>query len=1093
MKRALSGVVGLVVIFVLCSTVAWGQATAQISGTVRDQSGAVLPGVEVTATQVNTGVSRSTISNETGTYVLANLALGPYRLEAALPGFRTFAQTGIVLQVNSSPVVNPVLEVGQINEQVEVQANAALVETRNQGVGSVMENQRILELPLNGRTVTDLIVLSGAATPGTIASGTKYFQRNSSVSIAGGLGTSVGYFLDGAVHSQLASGGNLSAPFPDALQEFKVETGALSAQYGMHSAGVVTMVTKSGTKEWHGDAFEFVRNGMFNARNVFALRRDTLKRNQFGGTVGGPIFSNKLFFFAGYQGTTTRADPNPTQSYVPTAAMMAGDFTAITSPVCNNGRQIALRAPFVNNRIDPSQFSKPALTLLTNGDFPKSADPCGLITWGNPQYLNDHMAIGRVDYQWNSKFSVFGRYLADSSRGPAPYQLTHNLLSTNATDNSGLAQAFTVGGTYLISPTMVNTLRLTANRTATANYVPKFMDYSQIGVRNVYVPYPGKLGTIGVTGGFNLGVSITGRTRSNFIGGNDDLTIVRGSHQFGFGVSSGRFMDLGQNENTAIGSFTFNGQITGLGMADFMTGSVFQFEQGVAAPRDDFKWYLGGYAADTWKASSKLTVNYGVRWEPQFPHSYRNGDSIFFDLDAFQKGTISTKYRHSPPGLFYPGDPGYPSGRGAMFTKWDLFSPRLGLAWDPHGDGNMSIRASYGLFTDFLPLAFFTGKKPAFIGFTTIVSGTKFDDPWAAYPGGNPLPIPPLKPNTEGQYFPRTSYPAIIPPNAHGPMVSQWNLSLQKQFGPAWLASVSYLGSRTTHLWAMKAVNPAVFLGLGSCNLNGVTYNPCSTVANTNQRRLLSLLNPVTGENFGVINAVDDGATGSYNGLLLSLQRRVAKGLTMNTNYTWSHCIADLTFTVNSSTANTYTNPLNRRADRGNCVTTAEDHRHVFNVTAVADTPQFANPTLKILAGGWKFSPIVRVSSGAALTVTSGADVALSAVGTQRPNQILGNPYLKNGLTHLNRAAFALPAAGTLGNVGIGTVQGRLAWQFDAAITRSFQLGEVQRLEFRAEAFNVTNSFRKGNPTLNFSSNTFGQISTAQDPRIMQFALKYVF
>src|SRR3989454_9668523 len=380
-RRVLSGIL----LSCLTCTVVWGQSTAQISGTARDQSGAVLPGVEVTATQTGTGIARSVVTNETGSYILPNLAIGPYRLEAGLPGFRTFVQTGIVLAVNSNPVINAVLEVGQVSEQVEVQANAALVETRSQGVGSVVENQRILELPLNGRQATDLIELAGAATPSTGIQAPKNFQRNGIVSIAGGLGTGATYTLDGGFHNQFSSGGNLSVPFPDALQEFKVETSALSAQQGMHSAGAVTMVTKSGTNEWHGDLFEFVRNGDFNGRNVFATKRDTLKRNQFGGTIGGPIMQNKLFFFAGYQGTTTRQDPADTQSFIPTPALLAGDWTVFASPACNSGVQRTLRAPFVNGgsspsgtiyTINPALYNKVAMAIVSRSDFPTTSDPC---------------------------------------------------------------------------------------------------------------------------------------------------------------------------------------------------------------------------------------------------------------------------------------------------------------------------------------------------------------------------------------------------------------------------------------------------------------------------------------------------------------------------------------------------------------------------------------------------------------------------------------------------------------------------------------------------------------------------------------------
>src|SRR5256884_1468486 len=323
---------------VICGDV-WAQATAQIAGSVRDQSGAVLPGAEVTVTQTETGAARAAVTNETGSYVLSNLPIGSYRLEASLRGFRTFVQTGIVLQVNGSPVINPVLEVGQVSEQVEVQANAALVETRSAGVGQVVENSRILELPLNGRQVIDLIPLAGAATPAVLNDGgARNPFATASFSVAGGQNQSVAFTLDGAFHNNPHDNGYVSMPFPDALQEFKVETSASSAQNGVKSAGTVSLVTKSGTNAFHGDLFEFVRNGKFNARNSFATRRDTIKRNKFGGTVGGPIITNKLFFFGGYQATRFRQDPSDSITFVPTASMMAGDFTDFASASCNLGR-----------------------------------------------------------------------------------------------------------------------------------------------------------------------------------------------------------------------------------------------------------------------------------------------------------------------------------------------------------------------------------------------------------------------------------------------------------------------------------------------------------------------------------------------------------------------------------------------------------------------------------------------------------------------------------------------------------------------------------------------------------------------------------
>src|SRR5438093_5879557 len=371
MKRFLTLPLSAVLVCVLTATTFWGQAvsTSQITGTVKDQTGAVLPGAEVSATQMDTGAKRPVVSDETGSYILANLPIGPYRLEVGLPGFRTYVQTGIVLQVGSNPTIPVVLAVGQVSEQVEVSADAALVETRSTGVGQVIDNQRVLELPLNGRQATELIFLSGMATP-SLGAGLNSKVRNyptTEVVIAGGLSNGMTYLLDGATHNDPYNNLNLPLPFPDALQEFKVETSALPAQYGHHSAAAINAVTKAGSNDIHGDLFEFLRNGVFNARNTFAPVRDNLKRNQFGGTIGGPLIKNRLFFFAGQQTTIERSTPGQTIEFIPNAQILAGDFTTIASAQCNTTGKVTLRAPYstsAENRIDPSQFSPVALNIL---------------------------------------------------------------------------------------------------------------------------------------------------------------------------------------------------------------------------------------------------------------------------------------------------------------------------------------------------------------------------------------------------------------------------------------------------------------------------------------------------------------------------------------------------------------------------------------------------------------------------------------------------------------------------------------------------------------------------------------------------------
>jgi hypothetical protein len=342
----------------LTAAPAWAQATAELNGRVTDESSAVLPGVTVTVTQMETGFSRTVVTNDNGTYVMPNLPTGPYRLEVSLQGFKTYVQTGIVLQVGATPTINATLGVGNLEETVAVEAAAPLVDVRSAGISEVVEQERILELPLQGRNVTDLIVLAGAAVQS--APNVKSMPGSVFTAVAGGLPFGVAYLLDGATHNNPYDNLNMPLPFPDALQEFRVATSGLSADNGVHSGGSVNAVTKSGTNNFHGALFEFLRDKQFNATSVFAppgpdgkKLSDGLKRNQFGGTVGGPVVADKLFFFGAYQGTVLRQTPADATTKIPTPAMLAGDFTAFASPACNRGAQVTLRAPFVNNQINP--------------------------------------------------------------------------------------------------------------------------------------------------------------------------------------------------------------------------------------------------------------------------------------------------------------------------------------------------------------------------------------------------------------------------------------------------------------------------------------------------------------------------------------------------------------------------------------------------------------------------------------------------------------------------------------------------------------------------------------------------------------------
>src|SRR5213083_731085 len=654
MKQIVQFLILALAVSTTVSTNAWAQSTAQISGTVKDASGAVLPGVEVTATQTETGIARSTVSNQTGSYVLPNLPLGPYKLEASLPGFRTFVQTGIVLQVNSNPTINIALQVGQVAETVEVQANAGLVETRSVSVGQVMETARIVELPLNGRNVQELILLGGAAQQVSPAGGYSFGGTRLAIATAGSIGTGTDYTLDGIRHIDPYDSLALPLPFPDALAEFKTEIGGQSASQARGSQ--VSAVTKSGTNAFHGDLFEFVRNDLFNATTYFAAvdpttgkkKHSTLKRNQFGGTFGGPIMQNKLFFFGGYQGTTLRQDAKNMRSFVPTAAMMAGDFTAFASAACNSRGAVTLKSPFVNNTIDPKLFDPVAVKLVSY--LPKTNNQCGEILYGQRNPIDDHQWVSRIDYQASPKHSVFGRVLASYEDNLIPAG-QENILSAgpNRYDRS---YAITIGSTYLLSPTTVNALRVSYSKVTQNQYTPNYgFTASSLGSK-VYDYLPNVMG-LNITSGFTL----TGNPRriaANLYQLADDVSLTRGAHQFGFGGRVAQSRTIGETGDTILPSYTISGDATGTGLSDFLLGKVQNFNQGLGSGNYLRMKYISLYGQDTWQFKPRLTVSAGLRWSPVFPlEDYRRPipNVSNFYIDRYRQGLRSKVFVNAPPGF----------------------------------------------------------------------------------------------------------------------------------------------------------------------------------------------------------------------------------------------------------------------------------------------------------------------------------------------------------------------------------------------------------------------------------------------------------
>ena len=612
-------IIATVLMCALSLGVTWAQSqnTAQIQGTIQDASGAPVPGAEVKATQTDTGVSRVATTDSSGVYVLPNLPIGPYRLEVSKSGFANYVQTGIVLLVATNPTVDVALKIGAVNEQVQVEANAALVETQATGVGNVMENQRIVELPLNGRVATDLIQYTAGAIPQGVAGNGGYPGTQQFV-IAGGQAFGVAFWLDGSVYNNPWDLANMPLPFPDALQEFKVETSSLTAQNGVHAGGTVTGVTRSGSNAFHGDAFEFFRNGDLNARNFFAPRRDTLKRNQFGGTIGGPVVKNKLFFFFGYQDTITRQDPvaNPTATFVPTAAMLGGDFTQ-----CPSTASVG--------KISPSLLDPASLKLAAR--LPLGTGPCGNTSFGLITQVNENQYVGRGDYQISAKDTLFGRYIRTHFGRPPSYSFTpDNILSTAQGGLDDADQSWVVGETHLFSSTLVNQFRASVDRIAVHRFSPNYVSVCDLGV-NFYCGYTPHQSGFTVLGAFSVGPGTGGEAaaHSTPMQINNDVSWVHGSHQINFGGGAEVSKMLFYGNVYAQSLWTFPS------IPQFLLGKF--SSNAMSLPNDllQEKWFLNMYVQDTWKVSSRLTVNLGLRWEPFFPPKEING-SVY----NFQPGRI---------------------------------------------------------------------------------------------------------------------------------------------------------------------------------------------------------------------------------------------------------------------------------------------------------------------------------------------------------------------------------------------------------------------------------------------------------------------
>jgi hypothetical protein len=1104
----------LALIFLSVSAI-FGQAVAigSVSGTVSDQSGSFVPNATVRMTETERGTVHTGVSNTEGRYTFNNLPVGPYRLEVSASGFKNYVQTGIILQVAENLTQNVALQVGALTETVEVSAGASMVETRDSSISQVIEQQRIVDLPLNGRNLTSLLTISGVATSsmtlnGGDLTGSKNIQGPSGgsvqVSVAGGAANGVNFLLDGGDNNDAFSNVNLPIPFPDAVQEFSVQTNGLPAQYGLHPGGVVNIVTKSGSNSFHGDAFEFLRNGDLNGRTEGTLVRDTLKRNQFGGTAGGRIIKDKLFFFGGYQGTRQRSDPAANKAYTPTAATLKGDFSVVDGAKANGGcltAQRNLKDPtgvlYPGNKIPVNTFD-PAGLKLASTYIPLSADPCGLTYFGYLANNPDDQWIGRVDYNISAKQQFYGRYFMYDYTALSLFD-GHNALTTGSPGNLDRSQTMTIGDTYTFSPTAVNSLHATFdrrrdNRSSAAN----LFSPADLGV-NMFINVPNytQLSVSSYSGsGFNVGCGTCALANFdiNTYQLADDFTLIRGKHQIAVGFDGRKDQFNSYNNQQSNGQFTFNGGISGDGLADLLIGR-FDGSPGLTDGNviSDYlrQTVMAAYVQDAFRPTSHLSINLGVRWEPSVPSYDKYGRGNQFSYPLFLQGWHSSQFPLAPAGLVFTGDSENKYGKALTAAHWATFSPRLGIVWDPNGDGKQTIRASFGLMHDTTELFYperWTTNAP-YVSSTQVATGV-FSNPFGSYvspstgKAGDPFPAPP------GSVFPAAGAYISVPPNMKVTYMMQWNLSYQRQLAKDWMVTANYLGNVSRHIWGSTDINYSIYTG------------STATTGNANQRRLTYLLDKTQGAYYGDIQQTDDGANSEYNGLLFKAEHRMSHHFLLFATYTFSHCISSWDF-AGELAGTIYQNPLNRATgERGNC---GFDHRQNFNGSFVFTSPGVGPSFARAITKDWQLSPVANLFTGNPIQVTDGKDISLSTQGLDRPNVILPNSVYgspKTPLEYLNPAAFlcagsnaaCTQTSGQFGNLGRNALYGPNQVNFDVALSRQFQVHERFKVEFRSDFFNILNHGNwSGIGTTVSSGTTFGQVTSFGSPRLIQMAMKLYF
>ena len=1066
------------------------QGNASVVGVVSDTSGAAIPGAAVTITNEGTSLQQHDTTDSMGRYNFPRLPIGNFSIDVVGSGFKKTSQAGINLTAEQVLTINFTLEVGQVNERVEVTGAVTGIETVTSTVRTVISHQLVEDLPLNGRNALQLQTLIPGAINQTGARVS--LSQEDGVSVNGARGNDNNVLLDGGHNNDVYNGTPTSMPNPDALQEFSILSSSFNAEYGRGAGALVTAVTKSGTNSFHGSVYEYLRNDKLDARSFFGhaglVSKPTLKRNQFGASLGGPIIKDKTFLFFSWESLRERSATTNTGQVLPTAAERAGDFSQSKSKPID----LSTSARFTNDRIPASRFSN-AGVQISNLLFPLPNINGNQLIFNAPGSDTRNQYVTRFDHAFRSTDLIYVSYfyydtLTDANAGLPLFNGFNNWTNNHLVGNY----------TKIVSPTVVNAVTYTLNRLAFVRgpdpilpdqfkgnppaVAPGFR-YQNAGVTTVaqdpQFPMSTRLGNL--SGYFNTG----GNTYFDVIPTaheiRDTLAVTRGAHSLKFGGEFATSKAYRHEVFNADGaSFDFGGTRLGNGFAEFLTGLPTNFQQYSTLRSDNLFKTFAAFVQDDWKIASNFTLNLGFRYEPYFGIHDGNDEII-----AYRPDVQSALLPNAPRGLLIPGDPGVSS---TTYNKdWNNLGPRVGFAWLPFGaNSHTSVRSAYGVFynTERGYLLNETQLNQPFVLNVSIPNPASLENPWAGYPGGNPYPFTP--PNTaQARQAYRFNLPMPISrffdPSSATPYNQQWNFSVQQELPAEFVLSVAYVGSKGTRLWLNREINPAVYIPG-----NGSNGQPLSTAGNIDSRRL--------NRNFQGIDKASTDGNSTYHSLQISGKRRFSKGFYIMSNYTYSKALDYESLDRNASLPQ---NPFDLRSEHGPA---DFDRRNSFVTSFLYQIPSpWTHGVAGKLTQGWRTNGIYRYVSGSPLTVVPGTDRALQGGGNQRVN-VTGNPVLGGDRSfddqraqYFSTAAFATPALGTFGNMGRNPIYGPGQYNLDLSLIKTTKVTERATLEFRWELFNAFNHANLSNPNVTFNSTAFGRIDTVTGPRIMQIGAKVIF